>query len=122
MLYVPKEPHVNSNGGGIPHILGRGLHRRKLSTAQRVKLAADLVSGAVHLEPSLQQTAELVRVSQGKIRDELKLRAAARETEKDLSVTNLVEAWTNASETEREAAVRMIGVADVWDAISRVVS
>lgn len=118
MLYI--RPATNGSNGSVRHIRGRGLHRRKLTPAARVKLAADLVSGVIQLEPSLAQTAELVRVPQAKIRDELKTRAAARETEK-FPVTSLVEAWTNASATERETAVQLIGVAEVWDTISRVV-
>jgi hypothetical protein len=117
MHMAAKPTNVNGNSR---HISGRGLHRRKLSLAERVRLGADLVSGSIQLEPSLQQTAELVRVPQAKIRDELKARAAAHETE-GASVTALVEAWAGASEAEREAAVQLIGVADVWDVISRVV-
>jgi len=115
---VAKPASVNGNSR---HISGRGLHRRKLTLAERVKLGADLVSGCVRLEPSLQQTAELVRVPQAKIRDELKARAAARATEKNFPVTNLVGAWELASEEERAAALRMIGVAEVWDTLSSVV-
>jgi hypothetical protein len=38
------------------------------------------------------------------------------------AVTNLVGAWNKASEFEREGAVRMIGLADVWDFIARAVA
>ena len=119
MLYTTP---VSNGNGGVPHVHGRGLRRRKLSTAERVTLAADLVSGSCQLEPSLAQAAELVRVPQAKIRDELKARAAARETERHLPVTDLVEAWDRASEHERETAIRSIGVAAVWDVLARVVA
>jgi hypothetical protein len=93
-----------------------------MTTEQRIKLAADLVSGRLQLEPSLQQASELVRVPQAKIRDELKARAAACETERHLPVTALIEAWDRATEHEREAAVRSIGVAEVWEILARVVA
>lgn len=118
MLYIRTSPDVNGNS--VRHIRGRGLRRRKLTVQQRAKLAADILSGCAHLEPSMAQTAELMRVSQAKIRDELKVRTVAAEVEKP--VTNLVDAWNKASEFEREVAVRTIGVADVWDIIARVVA
>jgi hypothetical protein len=118
MLYIPASPNVNGNG--VRHIRGRGLRRRKLTVQQRAKLAADILSGCAQLEPSMGQTAELLRVSQAKIRDELKVRAVAAQVEKP--VTNLVGAWNKASESEREVAIRMIGVGDVWDIIARAVT
>jgi hypothetical protein len=93
-----------------------------MSLLERVKFAADLVSGDLYLEPSLQQASELVHVPQARVRDELKQRAAALETDKDLPVTSLVEAWSNASDAEREAAVRLIGPANVWDALAAVIT
>ena len=65
------------------------------------------------------QACELLNVAPGQVRQELKARAAAREIE---PITDLVEAWTNASAPEREAAVRMIGVAKVWDVLASVVA
>jgi len=64
---------------------------------------------------------QLVGVSQTKVREELRTRAAARETERNLEV-DLIEAWDRASGAEREAAVRVIGVAEVWDVLARVVA
>src|SRR5262249_2441440 len=119
MLYTTPVPNGN---GGVPHVRGRGLRRRKLTTEQRVKLAADLVCGSVQLEPSIAQTAELVRVSQARIRDELRARAAANEIDQHLPVTTLIEAWDQASEQDREVAIRAIGVAEVWDVLSRAVA
>jgi len=57
-----------------------------------------------------------------KVREELKARAAAREIDQHLPVTALIEAWDRASEHEREAAIRSIGVAGVWDVLARVVA
>jgi hypothetical protein len=119
VLYTTLTPNGNGN---VPHVRGRGLRRRKMTSEQRVKLGADLVSGCLQLEPSLAQVSELVRVPQAKIRDELKARAAACETERHLPVTALIEAWDRAAEHEREAAVRSIGVAEVWEILARVVA
>jgi len=104
------------------HISGRGLRRRKLSRTERVRLAADLASGQLHLHPSLAQVSQLVGMAAAKVREELKARAAAREIDQHLPVTALIEAWDRASEHEREAAIRSIGVAGVWDVLARVVA
>jgi len=116
VLYIP--PTANVNGS---YVSGRGLARRKLSNKQRIKLAADLACGQLQLQPSLAQASELVGVSQTKVREELRTRAAARETECNSEV-DLIEAWHRASEAEREAAVRVIGVSTVWDVLARIVA
>lgn len=116
MLYIPSTSNVNGSC-----VSGRGLARRKLSNKQRIKLAADLACGELQLHPSLARVSQLVGVSQTKVREELRTRAAARETERNLEV-DLIEAWDRASGAEREAAVRVIGVAEVWDVLARVVA
>jgi hypothetical protein len=78
-----------------------------------VQLAADLACGQAQLHPSLAQVFQLVGVPTAKVREALKARAA-RDTEKVSPVTTLVEAWAQASETQREAAVRLIGPATHW--------
>src|SRR5262249_56224945 len=94
------------------HISGRGLRRRKLSRTERVRLAADLASGQLHLHPSLAQVSQLVGMAAAKVREELKARAAAREIDKHLPVTAFIEAWDRPSEPEREGPVRSLRVAD----------
>jgi hypothetical protein len=111
MLMALKSTDVNNH---TPHISGRGLRRRKLTRRQRVRLAADLVSGEAQLDPSLNQVCELLAIPPVDVRGELKV------TEQTTSA--LVEAWDAATEPEREAAVRTIGVAQVWDVLARVVS
>ena len=107
------------NGNGAPHVSGRGLRRRKLSRDQRVWLAAGWATGELQLQPSLGQACELFGVTASRVREELKARAAGRENE---PMMNLVTAWDSADADQREAAVRAIGVAAVWDVLARVVA
>jgi hypothetical protein len=116
MLMAFKTPDVND----VPHVSGRGIRRRKLTRSQRVGLAADLASGQLQLEPSLGQACELFNVTPAQVREELKARAAALETKQMGS--SLVSAWDAATDAEREAAVRTIGVAVVWDVLARVLA
>jgi hypothetical protein len=44
VLYTTLTPNGNGN---VPHVRGRGLRRRKMTSEQRVKLGADLVSGTI---------------------------------------------------------------------------
>jgi hypothetical protein len=115
---------VNGNGGP-PVVNGRGLARRRLSLDEQVKLAADLATGERPFMPSMAQACMLVDVPQKAVAAELKARAARRNghSPKDLAAA-IIEAWDAASgyEHERELAVRTIGVAEVWDVISRVVA
>ena len=113
MLYIP--PTANVNGSCIS---GRGLARRRLSSKQRIELAADLACGELQLHPSLAQASSLVGVSQTKVRKELKARATARVAE---PVANLVTAWNSATEDQRAEAIEVIGVGVVWDAIASVI-
>jgi hypothetical protein len=112
MLMALKPTDVNNT----PHVSGRGIRRRKPSPSQRVSLAADLASGQLQLEPSLGQACELFNVTPAQVREELKTRAAALETRQITS--SLVSAWDAATDPEREAAIRAIGVAEVWDVLA----
>lgn|SRR5215467_7177659 len=112
-----KSTNVNGN---TPHVSGRGIRRRKLSREQRIRLAADLVSRTAQLDPSIAQSAALLSVAPTDVSKELRARAAAREAKRATLV--LIDGWNDASEIEREDAVRMIGVADVWDVLARVVA
>jgi hypothetical protein len=76
MLMALKSTDVNN----VPHVSGRGIRRRKLTRFQRVRLAADLASGQLQLEPSLGQACELFNVTPAQVREELKARAAVLET------------------------------------------
>jgi hypothetical protein len=107
-------PTVNGNG----HISGRGLRHRKLTRTQRIRLAADLVACEARLYPSIVQASDWLNVTSAEVSSELKARAAARATKQASAA--LVEAWDNASQSELEAAVRAIGVAEVWDVLARV--
>jgi hypothetical protein len=101
---------------GRRHVSGRGIRRRKLDREQRVRLAADLVTREAQLDPSISQSAVLLSVTPADVSKELRARAAAREAKQ--ATLTLINAWNDASETEREGAVRMIGVAEVWDVLA----
>src|SRR5262249_26609117 len=119
-----------SNGNGA--ISGRGLRRRKLTVNQRIDLAADLVSGQRQLVPSFKHAAALLRTTPTQVRERLKWRAQRearrQEAERRLQVQAEAEAvnaeaeiladiWRSISAEAREAAVQMIGVMNVWNAI-----
>src|SRR5262249_6797487 len=112
-----KPTNVNGN---TPHVSGRGIRRRKLSREQRIRLAADLVNREAQVDLSIGQSAALLSVAPADVSKELRSRAATREA-KQATVT-LINAWDDASETEREEAVRAIGVADVWETLARVLA
>ena len=116
MLMATQGTVVNGNA----HISGRGIRRRKLSREQRIRLAADLVSRKAQLDPSIIQSAALLSVAPADVSKELRARAAAREAKQATLI--LINAWDDASETEREDAVRMIGVAEVWGVLASVVA
>jgi len=107
------------NGNGAPHVSGRGLRRRKLSRDQRVYLAAGCATGELQFWPSLGQACAIFGVTTTQVREELKVRAADHENDPTM---NLITAWNSASEDQREAAIRAIGVAEVWDVLSRAVA
>src|SRR5262249_48528508 len=107
--------NLTRNGNGADSLNGRGIKRRKLTPEERVSLAADIAMGEVHVTPSLKQTAAATSVSVVDLRNELKEREAARR------IASICIAWDNATDQEREVATGFIGVADVWDVLSRVV-
>jgi hypothetical protein len=108
-----KATHVN---GHSAHVSGRGIRRRRLSQKQRVRLAADLASGAVRLDPSIGQVCDLLRIPPAALRTELKARTVKSK------VAALVVAWDAASEMERAEAISEIGPAEIWDRLAEVVS
>jgi hypothetical protein len=122
MQILTKASHVNVNGGPAA-VNGRGLARRRLSLNEQAKLAADLATGERPFMPSLAQACMLVDVPQKAVAAELRARAARRngKPSKD-PVAAMIEAWDAASQYERELAVRTIGVAAVWNVISRIVA
>jgi hypothetical protein len=132
LLDIVKFP-TNGNGHAGT-ISGRGLARRKLSREQRISLAADLACGRQHLDPSLTQVAALLGVTVVQIRDELKARSTADAdleaarwfAQCEAEVANaeadaIVTEWTSASPVARDAAIRILGPATVWDVIVPVV-
>jgi hypothetical protein len=125
---VPK----NQNGNGSDTINGRGVLRRKMTSRERVSLAADVALGVTQLAPSIKQTAAAVGVPTAKIRAELKARTKTRlidsrrwkqsyEAWEQQRAVALVHAWYFASDEDRAEALRAIGTADVWDVLARVV-
>jgi len=126
MLDIVKNS-VARNGNGAGSVNGRGVLRRKLTPAARIALAADIATGAKHLDPSLKQAAAATGVSPYLINKELKARAAheawAERKRQEVQRANaILGAWTQASDTERAMAVRAIGVVDVWNTIASIVA
>jgi hypothetical protein len=107
--------NLTRNGNGVDSLNGRGIKRRKLTQEERVSLAADVAMGVIHVTPSLKQAAGAVGVSVVDLRNELKERESAHR------VASIWNAWDDATDQERETTIRIIGVADVWDVLSRVV-
>jgi hypothetical protein len=98
---------------------GRGLKHRKLTRQERVRLAADMVTGLRRFEPSLGQAGLIFDITPVAIRAEIKAR---RENGGANAAQTIVQAWNDASESDREMAINAIGVAAVWDALARVVT
>jgi hypothetical protein len=121
MLDNTKFSSVNSDAPEV--VNGRGLAHRKLNRNARISLAADVAAGERQLVPSLAQVCAIFRVTEAAVGAELKVRAAREngQPSKDLAAA-IVEAWGIASELEREVAVRTLGVAEVWNAIARVIA
>jgi hypothetical protein len=119
-LHISKSPSVNSEDSQ-PAVRGRGLAHRKLSPQERASLAADLVSGQCRFEPSLAQASALLHVTPAAVREELRARQKNGHTEAAVAEA-IVQAWNNGSDSDREIAFRDIGVAEVWDVLSRIVA
>jgi hypothetical protein len=110
------------NGNGSDVISGRGLRRRKLTSLERIGLAADLATGQRQLTPSLTQSADLTEVPLRQLRKELKARVAGVPAEEELNrwrvqlkaervnaqATAIAAAWFVGSESAREVALHLI--------------
>jgi hypothetical protein len=135
MLDIVKSP--STGNGNDATVSGRGLARRQLTAAELVNLAADFATGRQRLELSLTQIAGLTGVTTAQLRSELKARAQRRavwqEAEQRLQVQleaeavnaqadAIVAAWDSASPLAREAAIRGIGVAHVWEVLANVIA
>jgi hypothetical protein len=138
MLDIVKTSQTH-NGNGSDAINGRGLARRlpHLLTYERVGLAADIATGQRHLVPSLTQIADVTGIGIWQLRAELKcraeqqaqIRAAAQRLQAQLEAEAvntqadaIVAVWDAASPTARDAALRVIGPAPVWDTLASVVA
>ena len=130
---VPRQ----TNGNGQGSVNGRGLARRQMTVGERVCLAAEIATGQRQLMPSLTQIADATGISVWSLRNELKERErveAERQAIKqrlqvqlEAEMANaqadaIAVAWEAASSTAQEAAVRTIGVADIWNVIAVVVA
>jgi hypothetical protein len=104
---------------GSKPVGGRGIKRRKLSPGEKVKLAADLATGVRPYTPSVAQACAVTGAPQRAVTAELKAR---RENGHATAAEAIVIAWYEASEHERELAVRTIGVAQIWNVISGVIA
>ena len=126
----------NGNHAGNGAVNGRGLARRQLSAAGRVRLAADIATKRRQFDPSLTQIASATGVSTSQLRAELKARAwleaqrlaAERrlQTQLEAEAVNtqadtIVTAWTSASSEARAVAVRLLGTEHVWDTLTESV-
>jgi hypothetical protein len=123
---VKKSLACNGNSSGA--INARGIPHRGWTAEQRVAAAADAVLGTTHVVPSIGQAATQFGVSPYSVRQELKARAEApRRIQDEAEWVNeqadlLVEVWNFASPTAREAAVRVIGVGNVWNVVAPIVT
>ncbi len=61
--YTLTTPTIANGNGGIPHISGRGLRRRRLSRQDRVRLAADVIAREAQLDLSIRQASDLLNVA-----------------------------------------------------------
>jgi hypothetical protein len=138
---------VKSSPNGNGAINGRGLARnkRRLWIGERIRLAADVASRRRSFDPSLGQLSSLFDVSVVDLRAELKAREARQRllAERDererqaaerwaaiqaeaeavnVGADAIVAAWNTATPEAREAAVRTIGVANVWEIVAKVVA
>jgi len=118
---------ICNGGNGVTAVNGRGVRRRKLTLEQRIGLATDVALGLTPFAPSIGQAATAFGVSPYNVRHELKARAAAKkDAERQAALAregtkDIVEAWDTASDWGREEAIRVLGVADVWDVLARIV-
>jgi len=125
------------NGNGSAAINGRGLRRRKLTLDQRIDLAADIASGRRLLHPSIKSTAASLKITPAQVSERLKARAqqeaAWRAAEArwrsqaeaeavNVAADRLVSEWRLSSPEAREAAFRIIGAAEIWDVLVRIVA
>src|SRR5262249_34380087 len=80
------------------------------------------VSGQRQFQPSIGQVCDLLPVTPPKVRAELKARAAANgngNVRLSDEAAYFVAMWSALSTTDREAAVKAMGVAEVWDVLSK---
>jgi hypothetical protein len=118
-LHSGNSPNVNPTNGFVS---GRGLANRK-SYNQLVSMAADHASGQLNVALSFKQRCAVFGISPADLRKELKRRA---EMNSGASLSddahNFIGMWFALSGADREAAVKVIGPADVWDVLSKVVA
>jgi hypothetical protein len=105
-------------------INGRGIKRRQLDRFQRAHLAADCVTGEVWLRHSIEQACLLFDVSRTLVRKHLRARKGnGTKPRSSGHAETLAEHIARSTPTERLAAARIIGPAELWDSmISPVVS
>jgi hypothetical protein len=102
----------NSNGS----ISGLSLAHRKLSTRERVRLAADVASGVYRYDPTKTEIAESFKIHPSQLSRELKEREereAAQRNSDSWAVDHIVMGWSSASEAALNEAVLKIGLARV---------
>ena len=124
------------NGNALNSVNGRGLARRHLTVDQRIDLAADLASGQQHLHPSIRHVAALLKVLPLQVSERLKARAQQEAEWRAAEARWLIDAaeavnaeadsivseWRLSSPEAREAAFRIIGAAEIWDVLARIVA
>jgi hypothetical protein len=97
---------------------GRGIKHRRLDRFQRAHWAADCVTGAVWLRPSIEQACLLFDVPRTLVRKHLKARNGnGARPQSNSHEETLAEHIARSSSTERLAAARIIGPAELWDSM-----
>ena len=113
--------NFTENGNGS--ISGLSLAHRKLSTRERVQLAADVATGVYRYDPTKAEIAASFKVHPSQLSRELREREQQEAAQRDRdswAVDCIVVGWNSASDAAVDEAVRKIGIARVFDAVDRL--
>ena len=113
--------NFTENGNGS--ISGLSLAHRKLSTRERVQLAADVAAGVYRYDPTKAEIAASFKVHPSQLSRELREREGREVAQRDRdswAVDCIVTGWNSAPDSALDDAVRKIGLARVYDVVARL--
>jgi hypothetical protein len=124
MLQVPPKYNGNpqrTSAASRHHVSGQYLARARLNRRQRARLAAELANGTAEVSPlTIKQAAALARVP---ALDVSKARRNGKRANRPSPGEMLAEQIKRTAASDRLAAARIVGAAEIWDTmISPVVS